>query len=63
MSVDLRNYRAPYKEDKDALLEKDLPTKDPVQLFHHWFRDAKASGKILEPNAVCLSTATRYSIL
>lgn len=63
MNVDLREYRVPYKEDKDALLEKDLPTRDPVQLFNHWFQDAKACNTILEPNAVCLTTATRFLVL
>lgn len=59
MNVDLADYRAPYKEDTDVLLESSLPSKDPVQLFHHWFQDAKACKTILEPNAVCISTATR----
>lgn len=59
INVDLRDYRQPYKEDADALLEKDLPSRDPVQLFNLWFQDAKACKTILEPNAVCISTATK----
>lgn len=60
MNVDLSDYRQPYKDDVDALLEENLPsTTDPLVLFHSWFTDAKACKSILEPNAVCLSTATR----
>ena len=59
VSVDLRSHRQPYKEDQDVLLERDLPTRDPVQLFNVWFQEAKACKGILEPNAVCLSTSTR----
>lgn len=51
--------RQPYKDDEEALLEKDLPSKDPIELFKIWFEEAKASGKILESNAVCLSTCSR----
>ncbi|XP_015794932.1 pyridoxine-5'-phosphate oxidase [Tetranychus urticae] len=57
-SVDLSAMRQPYKEDKEALLEKDLPSRDPIKLFEFWFQEAKQSGKIAEPNAVCVSTCT-----
>ena len=57
--VDLRSMRTPYKDDTDVLLEDNLPTKDPVELFKIWFEDAKKCPTIKEPNAVCLTTATR----
>lgn len=59
VNVDLRSFRQPYKEDHDVLLEGNLPTKDPFELFALWFEEAKNSGKCFEPNAVCLSTATK----
>ncbi len=57
--VDLRSMRTPYKDDTDVLLEDNLPTKDPIELFKIWFEDAKKCPTIKEPNAVCLTTSTR----
>ena len=57
--VDLRSMRIPYKEDEQVLLESQLPTKDPLELFKLWFEEAKTCPTIKEPNAVCLTTATR----
>lgn len=61
--IDLRSMRTPYKDDTDVLLEDNLPTKDPIELFRMWFEDAKKCETIKEPNAVCLTTATRSVIL
>ena len=60
--VDLRSMRVPYKEDEQVLLEHNLPTKDPLELFKLWFQEAKSCPTIKEPNAVCLTTATRYEV-
>jgi pyridoxamine 5'-phosphate oxidase len=49
--------RQPYKADSETLLEEDLPTKDPVELFTNWFQQAKNCKTIYEPNAVCLASA------
>jgi pyridoxamine 5'-phosphate oxidase len=40
-----------------GLLEKDL-ARDPFRQFEKWFQEAQAA-KIVEPNAMTLSTATR----
>ncbi|KAI1287013.1 Pyridoxine-5'-phosphate oxidase [Halotydeus destructor] len=56
-SIDLSAMRQPYLEDSDVLLEENLPSKDPFELFGHWFTKTKESGLVLEPNAVCLATA------
>lgn len=52
MNRDIQNLREDYKFGH--LLEGDLP-RDPIQLFHHWFREAQDSN-ILEPNAMTLAT-------
>lgn len=46
-------------EKKDAFLEKDILVKEPFHLFRRWLDDACQIPEILEPNAVCLSTATK----
>lgn len=54
--------RQPYLEDRVALLESDLPTKDPVKLFEIWFQKAKECKEIYEVNAVCLATANKCEL-
>lgn len=49
-------------EKKDVFLEKDILVKEPFHLFRKWLDDACQTPEILEPNAVCLSTATKYYI-
>ena len=56
---DLRSFRQPYREDQDVLLEQELPTRDPYELFALWFAEAKSCPSIKEPNAVCIATASR----
>lgn len=50
-------------EKKDVFLEKDILVKEPFHLFRKWLDDACQTPEILEPNAVCLSTATKYGWL
>lgn len=50
--------RRAYKAVWDALREEDLPTKEPVALFDHWFNEAKNSGHVFETNAVAVASAT-----
>lgn len=40
-------------------LEKDISIKDPVHLFNQWLKEACDTPEILEPNAMCLATATQ----
>lgn len=41
----LSDMRRAYKAVWDALREENLPTKEPVALFDHWFTEAKNSGR------------------
>lgn len=56
-SVQLADMRKPYVSD--TLLEDDLPTRDPIELFEKWFTEVKDKGHMFEPNAVALATATK----
>ncbi|UYV60832.1 PNPO, partial [Cordylochernes scorpioides] len=49
----------PYRSDKDQLLEEQLPSKDPFQLFHLWFQEASKCPTIGESNAMTLATSTK----
>jgi pyridoxamine 5'-phosphate oxidase len=52
--------RIKYKDKKELFLEKDLDSKEPIGQFKAWFEDAKKTPGILEPNAMCLATASKY---
>lgn len=52
---DVAQMRQHYK--RDTLDEEKVPG-DPLELFRHWFQDARDSG-VLEPNAMTLATASR----
>lgn len=41
-------------------LEKDIKVKDPLNLFKIWLNEACETPEILEPNAFCLSTVSKY---
>ncbi|XP_037563692.1 pyridoxine/pyridoxamine 5'-phosphate oxidase [Dermacentor silvarum] len=56
-SVQLADMRKPYVSG--TLLEKDLPTRDPIELFESWFNEVKDAGFMFEPNAVTLATTTK----
>uniref|UniRef100_L7M422 pyridoxal 5'-phosphate synthase n=1 Tax=Rhipicephalus pulchellus TaxID=72859 RepID=L7M422_RHIPC len=56
-SVQLADMRKPYVSG--TLLEKDLPTRDPIELFETWFNEVKDAGFMYEPNAVTLATSTK----
>jgi pyridoxamine 5'-phosphate oxidase len=51
--MDLSELR---KEYADHGLDRHELREDPLEQFHHWFSQAKASG-IVEPNAMVLSTS------
>ncbi|CAH2101908.1 unnamed protein product [Euphydryas editha] len=59
MSTDIGGMRHNYKEREDIFLEKDLVSKEPFNQFKAWFDEACTRKEILEPNAMCLSTATK----
>ncbi|KAG0411334.1 hypothetical protein HPB47_011544 [Ixodes persulcatus] len=56
-SVQLADMRKPYVSG--TLLEKDLPTLNPIELFEMWFLEVKEGGLMYESNAVALSTTTK----
>ncbi|XP_049873392.1 pyridoxine/pyridoxamine 5'-phosphate oxidase-like [Pectinophora gossypiella] len=59
MSIDIGGMRIKYKDKDDTFLEKHLVSNEPFGQFKAWFEDACARKEILEPNAMCLATATK----
>ncbi|KAJ2948993.1 hypothetical protein O0L34_g5932 [Tuta absoluta] len=59
MSVDIESMRLRYKDKNDTFLEKHLASKEPFGQFKAWFEEACNKKEILEPNAMCLATATK----
>lgn len=55
--------RKSYRTEADALVEDKLPSRDPFQLFKLWFQAANESGKLLEANAVCVTTCTKLVVI
>ncbi|KAL1399621.1 hypothetical protein pipiens_008066 [Culex pipiens pipiens] len=60
-SVDISALRIKYKEPKDIFHESSIEVKEPFHLFRKWFDEACSTPEIIEPNAMCLATATRCS--
>ncbi|XP_058823048.1 pyridoxine/pyridoxamine 5'-phosphate oxidase-like [Topomyia yanbarensis] len=58
-SVDLSALRIKYKEKKEILHETSIDVKDPFHLFRKWLDEACNTPEIIEPNAMCLATASR----
>ncbi|XP_022698323.1 uncharacterized protein LOC111265699 isoform X1 [Varroa jacobsoni] len=58
----LSQMRRSYKAVWNVLLEENLPTRNPVDLFDRWFTEAKDSNTIYETNAVAVASATRDGI-
>lgn len=52
--------RIKYKEKRDVFSEDSIERKEPMGLFEKWFQEALNTPEILEPNAMCLATATKY---
>ncbi|XP_075977627.1 pyridoxine/pyridoxamine 5'-phosphate oxidase-like [Anticarsia gemmatalis] len=59
MSIDIAGMRMRYKDKDDTFLEKHLASKEPFGQFKAWFEEACTKKEILEPNAMCLATATK----
>ncbi|XP_064463403.1 pyridoxine-5'-phosphate oxidase-like isoform X3 [Ornithodoros turicata] len=59
-SLQLGDMRKAYISS--TLLEDDLPTRDPIELFEKWFNTIKDAGLMYEPNAVALATTTKTGL-
>lgn len=58
-AVDISALRIKYKQKKDIFHESSIEVKDPLHLFRKWFDEACNTPEIIEPNAMCLATATK----
>ncbi|EAT46086.1 AAEL002703-PB [Aedes aegypti] len=61
-TVDIAALRIKYKEKKDIFHESSIQVKEPFSLFRKWFDEACNTSEIIEPNAMCLATATKDAI-
>lgn len=57
------DMRAKYRNKKDTFLEDDILVKEPIYQFRTWFEEVCTAPNILEPNTMCLTTATKYIFL
>ncbi|VVC92150.1 unnamed protein product [Leptidea sinapis] len=62
MSIDIGGMRIKYKDKNETFLEKHLVSKEPFGQFKSWFEEACSRKEILEPNAMCLATASKDGI-
>lgn len=62
-SVDLGAMRIKYKTKAETFTESDLVSKDPIVQFKYWFEIARDTPGIMEANAMCLCTCTKYDKL
>lgn len=51
--------RKQYHDSHTVFLEENIEKKDPIDLFGKWFKEVRNCPEIQEPNAMCLSTATK----
>ncbi|XP_055639828.1 pyridoxine/pyridoxamine 5'-phosphate oxidase-like isoform X2 [Toxorhynchites rutilus septentrionalis] len=49
-------------EKKDIFHESSIAVKEPFDLFRRWFDKALQTPEIIEPNAMCLATATKNAV-
>lgn len=61
-SVDIAALRIKYREKKDVFHESSIEVKEPLSLFRKWFDEACKTPEIIEPNAMCLATATKDAV-
>ncbi|KAJ9593664.1 hypothetical protein L9F63_014789, partial [Diploptera punctata] len=61
-SIDIGGMRRKYNDKSEVFTEKDLIAKEPIGQFKAWFEEASSHPLILEPNAVCVATATKDGI-
>ncbi|ETN61135.1 pyridoxamine 5'-phosphate oxidase [Anopheles darlingi] len=60
--VDLASLRIKYKSEKEIFLESSLERKEPFGVFRKWLQEACDTPEIIEPNAMCLATATKDAV-
>uniref|UniRef100_A0AAG5CNM8 pyridoxal 5'-phosphate synthase n=1 Tax=Anopheles atroparvus TaxID=41427 RepID=A0AAG5CNM8_ANOAO len=60
--VDLASLRIKYKSEKEIFLESSIDRKEPISLFRKWLQEACDTPEIIEPNAMCLATATKDAV-
>ncbi|XP_052865800.1 pyridoxine/pyridoxamine 5'-phosphate oxidase-like [Anopheles cruzii] len=60
--VDLASLRIKYKSEKEIFLESSIERKEPISLFRKWMQEACDTPEIIEPNAMCLATATKDAV-
>ncbi|XP_071945084.1 pyridoxine/pyridoxamine 5'-phosphate oxidase-like isoform X2 [Antedon mediterranea] len=58
-NVEVANMRTAYKSEHEAFLECHLSSKDPIQQFDAWFKEACNNDKIEEGNKMTIATATK----
>jgi pyridoxamine 5'-phosphate oxidase len=51
--------RIKYLEKKEVFREDSIQKKDPICLFKKWLDEAISCEELLEPNAMCLATASK----
>jgi pyridoxamine 5'-phosphate oxidase len=51
--------RTQYNDKRNLFLEDSIEVKEPFHLFEKWFSEVRTNPTVVEPNAMCLSTATK----
>lgn len=51
--------RTKYNDRTNLFLEDDIEVKEPFHLFEKWFNFVRQNPTVVEPTAMCLSTATK----
>ncbi|KYB25431.1 pyridoxine/pyridoxamine 5'-phosphate oxidase [Tribolium castaneum] len=60
--MDISAIRTNYNDRTNLFLEEDIEVKEPFHLFEKWFSIVRNNPTVVEPNAMCLSTATKSGI-
>ncbi|XP_059476278.1 pyridoxine/pyridoxamine 5'-phosphate oxidase-like isoform X2 [Neocloeon triangulifer] len=59
IAEDIGAMRVKYRDRSELFLEKDLVSNEPISQFKNWLEEACKTPGILEPNAMCLATASK----
>ncbi|KAI7945910.1 hypothetical protein MJO29_012298 [Puccinia striiformis f. sp. tritici] len=57
IKMEATEIRSHQQYHSNGLNEADLSNENPVEIFQKWFDEAQRSGKVKEPEAMCLSTS------
>lgn len=52
--------RAAYKGRQQLFTEADLSFQEPIGQFKVWFEEARNNPGVIEANAMCLATASKW---